>query len=582
LDENGTVPSGDKSKEIGGVPRRTVVKGAAWSIPVIATAVALPSASASGPLRADLVIPGGGCVVPGTALADPAATVVVTDTTGPVAGATVQLVFTSVDGGSVVHDGQTYPGSSVVVQGVTDATGRAEFTGFTAGTVGTVTVLASVQTADGRRVESNPGSFAICQPAGNVFVWGWNAEGQVGNTTQTASRVPVPTPWEVDKTFTSVAGSWSTLAAVSTENTVYASGHNGMGGRGDGTFDTTTPDGRPSGPAYALTNTSMNNTERTAANAASFPVFTSAQSMVSAQNGNNDTAMLVWGTDGLLYGTGENAGDYYATGNGTDTFDRASAFAGYVQVGKLILDRNPGTRIVQADIAGWWHSVYLLSDGTVWSAGRNHQASFGSGTTPPVGAQGPEIAYQAVTADGTPLTGIVDVRTTQDSAVFLAADGRLWAAGRNSYGQLPGMNVGAVSNVAIELTAPVPGVPVTRIWKSGADGESIIVLLADGRVFAAGNNTSGQLGIGTTADTRNRWVQIPLPEGKSLKEVALGNDGGLYLMTDGSVYFAGANDTGGLGNGTLGGVVTTLTQVPLAGPASSIAATYWDTYAAVV
>ncbi|WP_424935848.1 MULTISPECIES: SMP-30/gluconolactonase/LRE family protein [Bacteria] len=147
-----------------GVSRRMVVRGAAWSIPVIATAVAVPLASASGEIRIRVTIPGaGGCAAPGTVLAD-ALDIEVADDSGPIAGAAVTLSFASVDGGTLTHGGQTYPGSVVPVTVVTDAAGRATLANVTLLTPTTVTVQATVTMPDGRTATSNAAAYQICAP----------------------------------------------------------------------------------------------------------------------------------------------------------------------------------------------------------------------------------------------------------------------------------------------------------------------------------------------------------------------------------------------------------------------------------
>ncbi|MDR6866332.1 sugar lactone lactonase YvrE [Microbacterium resistens] len=183
---------------VGRVARRTVLQGAAWSIPVIAAAVALPGASASGDLKVVIGIPGsGGCSPAGTVLTD-ALSVDVTDATGPVSGATVTVTFTSADGGKVEYGGQTYPGSAVPVVVTTDANGHAALSNLTLVTPTTITAQATVTTPDGRTAVSNIETYSVCAPcqqevfagpfsgqrdaivdgAGNLYVTGYNYNSQ--------------------------------------------------------------------------------------------------------------------------------------------------------------------------------------------------------------------------------------------------------------------------------------------------------------------------------------------------------------------------------------------------------------------
>ncbi|WP_424937687.1 hypothetical protein, partial [Arenibacterium sp. S380] len=147
-----------RPEEISGVSRRTIVKGAAWSVPVIAVAAAVPGAAASGRLAAALTIPGG-CVAPGGGL--PAATVSVTDESGPVVDATVTFTFASSDGGTVTIDGKVYPTPNATL---TLAPGEYALQGVTATTAGTVLVTATASTPDGRSATSTAQGYEVCAP----------------------------------------------------------------------------------------------------------------------------------------------------------------------------------------------------------------------------------------------------------------------------------------------------------------------------------------------------------------------------------------------------------------------------------
>ena len=81
--------------------------------------------------------------------------------------------------------------------------------------------------------------------------------------------------------------------------------------------------------------------------------------------------------------------------------------------------------------AGGNHTVYLKSDGTVWAAGRNFNGQLGDGTT----TQGTN-PVQVTNADGTGLNGVVGISAGGDRTVYLKSDGTVWAAGYNSSGQL--------------------------------------------------------------------------------------------------------------------------------------------------
>ncbi len=70
-----------------------------------------------------------------------------------------------------------------------------------------------------------------------------------------------------------------------------------------------------------------------------------------------------------------------------------------------------------------------------------------------------------------------------------------------------------------------------------------------GAAYAWGSNSNGQLGIGTTNNSSTP-VASWLPSGVTATTVAAGSDHSLALGSDGKVYAWGSNSNGQLGNGT--------------------------------
>jgi alpha-tubulin suppressor-like RCC1 family protein len=177
------------------------------------------------------------------------------------------------------------------------------------------------------------------------------------------------------------------------------------------------------------------------------------------------------------------------------------------------------------------HTVFVKSDGTLWSWGSNSSGQLGDGTT----------TDRANRVQVTALSGMKAVDTGEDHTVALKSDGTVWTWGNNSNGQL-GNGTTTGSSVPIEVTSLSNVIDVTAGYKF------TVALKRDGTVWAWGINSSGQLGNGTTADS-------PIPVqvtglSTAARAVSAGYGHVLSLQNDTSVWAWGSNGNGQLGNGT--------------------------------
>ncbi|WP_424936077.1 MULTISPECIES: hypothetical protein [Bacteria] len=544
---------------------------------MIAAAVAVPMATASGPLTVTL---SNLDAFDRSALAQ-SIRAHVSDATGNVATATVTYSFSSADGGTIVVGGETQPGGATPVTGSTDSEGHHDLTGIGMGKAGSVTVVATATTVDGRTATSNPVVVTIDATVGTLYSWGYNAEGQIG-ADKVGGVQTTPIARTDGRKYAAVVGSWSALAGIAADGHIYTAGNNGSGplamgwygGKAGVNDGNRTP--QAVGPAGTTDATGVGTPTGVLAN------------VVAAYTGKGctlDETFFVSTADGSFWGAGENAGGGFSRKDGSSggTSDRTFGYTAYAPIGVEILAKNPGRTIRQPAISGWFRSAYLLDDGTVWNAGRNNYSAFGTGSAVADGKD--TYAAQTVREDGSPLTGIRQIAITQRTQMYLDAEGKIWGSGTNSWGRMPGFALDAKKNFASRLTQP-EGKDVRNLWTNGSDGGFYVAETVDGMLYAAGANLSGSASIGTTATNRmNEWIPVVgVPAGKAIVDIQFGHDGGLWLFDDGSVYFSGLNDTGGLGNGTANGTrVTTMTQVPIPGgkKAISIAATFWDSYAVV-
>ena len=382
-------------------------------------------------------------------------------------------------------------------------------------------------------VNGNGYSLALSAD-GTVYTWGRNEYGQLGNgVTATNSPVPVAvktagTPME-GKTIVQISAKvWYALALAS-DGTVYSWGFNSWGQLGNGTSGT--------------------------ANNASAPVAvktagTPMEGKTIVQVAAGATHSLALATDGTIYAWGKN--EYGQLGNDSTTNSPvpvAVKTAGTPMDGKTIIQIH----------AGYEHSLALASDGTVYAWGRNNSGQLGKND-----ATDTHIPA-AVQTLGTPMAGkvIVQLAAGNSQSMALASDGTVYTWGWNQYGQLGN---GTTTNSRIPVAVVTTGTPLAgkTISQIAAGNAHALAMTDDGAIYSWGWNQYGQLGNGTTTNSRIPVAVVttgtPLA-GKTIIQITSGGSpNSLVLADDGAMYTWGWGQYGQLGDSTIG----TDAKVPVA------------------
>jgi uncharacterized delta-60 repeat protein len=180
--------------------------------------------------------------------------------------------------------------------------------------------------------------------------------------------------------------------------------------------------------------------------------------------------------------------------------------------------------------AGWFHSLALRWDGTVWAWGWNGVGQLGDGTT--TDRQTP------VQVPG--LTDVASVAVGAHSSFAITRAGTVYAWGWNPVGQLG-------DGTTIDRHRPVRlgGLPPMAQISGGAF--HTLGVSADHRAWSWGWNGLGALGDGTTVDRR---VPRPVPGEEGIKQVAAGMHHSLSVTLLGAASAWGWNGVGQLGDGT--------------------------------
>ena len=399
---------------------------------------------------------------------------------------------------------------------------------------------------------------------GNVWAWGNNSSGQLGDLTTISRSNP-----EYVQSFigilagvrTIAAGGSHSLAALA-NGSLRAWGNNTFGQLGDGTFNFKT---------------------------LAFPVqIVSGITGVAAGSWHSFARKV----DGTVFAWGRNNRGQLGDGGFGDS--------------NLPLQVSMGVpHNIVGIAAGRGHSLALKLDGTVWTWGRNAQGQLGRLTS----AVNDPVPGQLT------LTDVATISAGGNHSLAAQREGEVWAWGSNAEGQLglakpviypePALvkTLNGVTTVAAglghSLVAKIPwtmwtwggagltqgnGAYLTRdmpgqvngpTWAVGlaAGGVFSLALAPTGRVWAWGHNGKGQLGDGGSSFDGAPFSPVPVQVRlgnkflSGIRKVAAGGGHGMALHWKGRVLTWGWNAFGQLGDGT-----TVDKNLPTAVPIKSVVA----------
>ncbi|QRY42339.1 putative Ig domain-containing protein (plasmid) [Microbacterium hominis] len=214
--------------------------------------------------------------------------------------------------------------------------------------------------------------------------------------------------------------------------------------------------------------------------------------------------------------------------------------------------RPTGVRFTSVT-AGQSSAFAIGDDGVVYSWGANQYGELGDGSTTSHATPTP-LSQGAVPA-GVSLTRVsarYDGSLSFGDSVIALGDGRAYAWGANTAGQLgDGSTADRSTPTAVAQGAIPAGVRLIDVASAGA---SMYALGDDGKVYAWGDNFYGQLGDGTTA-SKSTPVAVSagaIPAGVRMISIVAGYRWAAALGDDGHVYTWGNGASGQLGNGTTG------------------------------
>jgi LPXTG-motif cell wall-anchored protein len=299
---------------------------------------------------------------------------------------------------------------------------------------------------------------------GNVYAWGWNSDGQLGNGTTTDSVVPVRVlqgaiPAGVH--ITQIAAGTQSAYGLGSDGNVYAWGYNSDGQLGNGTTtDSSVPVQVSQGAIPAGVH-------------------------ITQISGISFTAYAL-GSDGNVYAWGYNFFGQLGDGTTTDSSVPVQVSQGAIPAGVHI------TQIA----AGSDNGYALGSDGNAYAWGNDGDGQLGDGTT--TNSTVPVQVLQGAIPVGVHISQLVAGAVT---GYVLGSDGNVYSWGDDYSGELG--DAGSAGNystvpVLVSQGAIPAGVHITQFEVGNHAG---YVLGSDGKIYSWGFNGNGALGNGTTTYT---------------------------------------------------------------------------------
>jgi len=410
--------------------------------------------------------------------------------TSPSAGSTVRY---TINGAEPTTGDPTIASGSTLVVGNYTLKAKAWKTGTDASATATAAYTVTGEVTPPALAAGADHSLAI-RNDGVAWGWGRNANGNLGDGTQTSPRLlPQTVPGVTGAAAITGGSSHSHLLKI--DGTVMAFGPGTSGRLGDGTADAhLMPMALPAltgvialdagdantvalkgdGTVVAWGANSLGQVGDGTTTTRLSPTAVSSLTTVTAISAGEDFALAVK-QDGTVWSWGDN--QYGQLGDNSTT-------------GRLSPVEVSTLSTVTAVSAGRDHGLAVLSDGTAWAWGHNGDGALGDGTA----------TNRLVPVQVAGLSGVTKVAAGTWFSMALDGDGHVWTWGTNSSGQL-------ADGTTTERLSAAQVTGLTDIVQIAAGNAHALALASDGTVYAWGENSNGQLGDGTTTD---RWTPVAI------------------------------------------------------------------------
>lgn len=346
-----------------------------------------------------------------------------------------------------------------------------------------------------------------------LFAWGANNTGQLGDGTTTTRTTPV----EVNTASITPTAHWIMVSsganhslALAADGRIFAWGYNGSGSLGNGTTTS-------SNSLVPVNQTGV----------------LSGKHVVAIAAGQDHSLALT--SDGKAYAWGQGL-----SGRLGDGFLVNRSLPVAVDTSGVLNGKT-----VTAVAASNTHSLVLTSEGKMYAWGLGSNGRLGNGLTT-------TSAVPVAVDSSSALSGksVVGIAAGAAHNLAITSDGRLVAWGLNATGQL---GDGTTTTRSIPVTVAEYG--TSEVNMAGGSNFSLLVKTVNGVVFAWGANNSGQIGDGSTTNRLTTQSGPSLNLAQYNRRVAAGASHAYSLAfdasqnKDGRIWAWGSNSSGQLGSG---------------------------------
>jgi alpha-tubulin suppressor-like RCC1 family protein len=321
-----------------------------------------------------------------------------------------------------------------------------------------------------------------------LYAWGDNASGQVGDSSVESRSSPVQVDSSI--TWSSVSLGRDAAFGIKRDNTLWSWGLNSSGQLGLGnTINRSSPV-----QVGALTNWAQVGSGFLAVHAAAVK------------------------TDNTLWAWGRN--------------DEG-------QIGQNTVFGSPSSPVQVGTLADWAQvsansnsTLAVKTNGTLWGWGNNADGQLGDGT----------VTRRSSPVQIGALTGWSRVSSGGTQSVAIRTNGTLWAWGRGASGQLG-------DNTVVSKSSPVQ-IGALTTWSQASSGEThTLAVRTNNTLWSWGSASSGRLGNNSQSLDLSSPVQVgSLTDWSS---VSAGRSHSLSTKTNGTLWSWGSNNNGQLGDNTV-------------------------------